>query len=290
MGLPAAYRQGAEGDKARDVTSSRASVQRPRGPWLCLLADKGRSLRHGFATRSSPDRVRDARRPGCRRYRRLERPALLPARVRGPKRRRPVRGPAFISRQVHGEIRPRPGSRRGRGPPRGRPARRRGRRRRRPANSGEQGGVSLKLAALRALLRQLRREESHAPSFARTARQTGRGRRRRAFGTEGVCGVRRRWRRQRPAGRAYEGTCRSRHNARPAMKAERSTRPIWLPLVPKLSSQARLAADYRLGGIACSASASTRCASLANRREQPSSRREPLQQLFPAKRRMTTPP
>ena len=59
-----------------------------------------------------------------------------------------------------------------RGPPRRRPARRRGRRRRRPARSRQQGGVSLRLASLRALLRQLSREESHAPSFARNPRQS----------------------------------------------------------------------------------------------------------------------
>ena len=65
-----------------------------------------------------------------------------------------------------------PARRQERGPPRRRPARRRGRRRRRPANSREQGGVSLTLASLRALLRQLSREEGHAPSFARKARST----------------------------------------------------------------------------------------------------------------------
>jgi hypothetical protein len=45
---------------------------------------------------------------------------------------------------------------------------------RRPASSREQGGVSLRLASLRALLRQLSREESHAPSFARIGRLSGR--------------------------------------------------------------------------------------------------------------------
>ncbi len=118
-----------------------------------------------------------------------------------------------------GEIWPGPACRQERGPPRRRPARRRGRRRRRPASSREQGGVSLRLASLRALLRQLSREESHAPSFARHG---GRRRRPRPSGPETSSLLKARLRTPRPvcpAGRAEQGARPEPRDARRVMKA-----------------------------------------------------------------------
>src|ERR1035437_9397409 len=52
-------------------------------------------------------------------------------------------------------------------------------------------------------------------------------------------GARREAERERPRIRAYEGTCRSRQDARPAMKAELSPGPIWLPLLPRSITDSR---------------------------------------------------